>query len=83
MLFLRIFALVTTTWAHHGIARYHNKIGVFHDYTGFVGRLTKKVEEKIGQTKIDIAPFISQVLDWTQKKPDTFRKEKSLILNFG
>ena len=55
--------------------------------TDIVGRLGedigKRVEEKMIHKKTDIVPFISQVLDWTQKKPNILRKEKLLILNFG
>jgi hypothetical protein len=43
----------------------------------------QRVEKKIVSKDVDIVPFISQVLDWTQKKPNIFRKEKCLILNFG
>ena len=43
----------------------------------------QRVEDKIGYTDVDIVPFISQLLDWTLKKPNILRKEKLLILNFG
>jgi hypothetical protein len=63
-------------------------VGVL-DFIGFVCRLSiaeeigQSVEEKIVYKKIDIVPFVSQVLDWTQKIPNIFRTEKCLILNFG
>ena len=41
------------------------------------------VEKKIVSKNVDIVPFISHILDWTQKKPNIFKKEKMLILNFG
>jgi hypothetical protein len=43
----------------------------------------QRVEEKIGYKDVDIVPLISQVLDWTLKKPNILRKEKCLVLNFG
>ena len=59
----------------------------FYDYSGFVGRIGEEIglrmEEKMVHKKVDIAPFISKVLDWTRKKPDIFSKEKVQILNFG
>ena len=71
------------------INRYSGKVGGFYDYARILGRMSigdgirQRVEKKIVDKDVDIGSFISQVLDWTQKKPNIFRKEKCLILNFG
>ena len=86
LVFLRILVLVCTAWAVQDIPRYSGKYGGFYDYTGrnrISETIGQRVEEKIVHKKVDIVPLISQVLDWTQQKPNIFRKEKCMIINFG
>ena len=87
LVFLRVLLLVSTSWAVQDITRYFSKYGGFYYYTGFLGRISEnigqRVEKKIVHKKVDIVPLISQVLDWTQKKPNIFRKENCMIINFG
>ena len=87
MLFLRVLVLVNTVWALQDSNRYSSKLVFFYDYTGFLGRMSEnirvRVEEKIVHREVDIVPFISQVLDWTEKKQHIFREENPLIINFG
>ena len=89
LVFLRVLLLVCTAWAVQDINRYSGKVEGFYNYSGILGRMSiaegvrQRVEKKIVDKDVDIVSFISQVLDWTQKKPNIFRKENSLILNFG
>jgi hypothetical protein len=89
MLFLRILVLICTAWAVQDINRYSGKFEGFIIILTFWGRMSiadgigQRVEKKIVPKDVDIVPFISQVLDWTQKKPNIFREEKCFILNFG
>jgi hypothetical protein len=85
LVFMRVLVLVSTAWAVQDINRYNN-LGGFYNFADFDCRreeIRLRVEEKIVFKKIDIVPFISQVLEWTQREPNIFKKEKCLILSFG
>ena len=89
LVFLRVLVLVSTAWALQDINRYSGKFEGLIIILTFWGRMSiadgmaQRVEKKIVPKDVDIVPFISQVLDWTQKKPNIFPKERCLILNYG